>query len=67
MACTQEPEFYKNGKGYYTQTRCVKYTTEKRWEYHYGYSFMRGKFCWHYGPHNKTICTESIIDTIEIK
>mgnify|MGYP001274283390 CR=1 FL=1 len=62
-----KPEFSKNGKGYYTKNRCVKSHNETVWDYHWGYSWMRGKYCWHYGPHSKTICDQSIIDTIQLK
>lgn len=45
---------------YETKTRTIKVcvqshkeqytTTETKWKYHWGYSIMKGKFCWHYGP-----------------
>lgn len=66
-SCEIKPEFYKNGKGYYTRERCLQYKTETVFEYHYGYSIMRGKFCWHWGNNTKTKCILSVIDTIEVK
>ena len=60
-----KPEFYKDGKAYYTSKRCVKSHTETRNDYHYGYYL--GKFRYHYGPHTVTVCDSSTIDTIQIK
>lgn len=62
-----KPEFYIDGKPYYTSSRCVESKTTSNWEYHYGYNMMRGKFEFHYGPNTKTECLKSVIDTIEIK
>ena len=65
--CKPKPEFYINGKGYYTKTYCLKSHTEYVFDYHYGYNIMNGKFQFYLGPHNKTICDEYKNDTILIK
>lgn len=67
LSCIPErkPEFYKDGKGYYTRVRCVKSHNEIKYGYHYGYHM--GKFQNHYGSYNVTVCDSSVTDTIEIK
>lgn len=60
-------EFYIDGKPYYTKTYCDSVEKKYVYEYHYGYSAFRGKFCWHYGGHNVDTCLHETIDTIEIK
>ena len=55
-SCKRKPEFYINGKAYYTQTNCTESKTETIWSWHWGYNFFRGKWEWHYGPEFKTIC-----------
>lgn len=65
IGCTHEPEFYIDGKPYYTKQRCVKDTTITEWEFHYGYSY-RMKFEGHYGSNTKTECLQYVTDTIEI-
>ncbi len=67
FGCKPEPEFYINGKPFYTRSRCVESKTETNLEYHYGYNMFRGRYEYHYGPHMKTECVRSIIDTVEIK
>ena len=67
FGCKPEPEFYINGKPFYTRSRCVESKTETNWEYHYGYNMFRGKWEYYYGPHTKTECVQSVIDTVEIK
>lgn len=68
MGCGQpEPEFYVKGKPYYTRERCVDSKIDHKWEYHYGYNYMTGKFGWHYGYNRSSKCIKSVIDTIEIK
>jgi hypothetical protein len=62
-----QPEGYINGKPYYTSTNCVKSHTQLKWEYYWGYSILRGKYCWHWGNNEITICDESKTDTIFIK
>lgn len=66
-SCKPKPEFYIDGKPYYTRTHCVKSHTDHKYGYHYGYNFMNGKFEWHTGSYTKTICDESRTDTLEIK
>ena len=56
----------KNGKEYLFSHPCVKSHTESRYEYHYGYNMMAGKFNYHYGLNTETICDSVGIDTIEI-
>lgn len=67
VGCKPEPEFYIDGKPYYTKEKCIKQHSEEKLEYHFGYSPMKGKHCWHMGYHTVNICDESKIDTIEIK
>ncbi len=52
----REPEFYLNGKPYYTQVKCVESKSERVYEYHYGYSTVRGRYCWHWGYNTKFKC-----------
>lgn len=66
-SCKKEPEFFINGKGYYTQSRCVKDTSYTKFCYHYGYNFFRGKYEMHWGNDRKYECLESVIDTIAVK
>jgi len=61
------PEFYINGIPYYTVKKCLKGHDEEKYGYHYGYSIMYGKFCWHLGSYSEFVCDETIIDTIKIK
>lgn len=56
----------KNGKEYIFSSHCVKSHSESKYEYHYGYNVMAGKFNWHYGLNTETICDSSVVDTIEI-
>jgi len=51
------------------QSHIEKYkVTEKVWCYHYGYSWTKGKFCWHYGPKNKEVeKTKTVCDKYEDK
>lgn len=65
ITCKSEPEFYIDGKPYYTQKICVKDTTYQKFELHYGYYF--GKYQLHTGYHTVTECLEYKTDTIEIK
>jgi hypothetical protein len=44
----------------------VESHVENKYGYHYGYSFIKGKFCWHFGTYDETICDESKLDTIEV-
>lgn len=61
-----KPDLVVNGKEYVYRTVCVKSHSETKWEYHYGYNFMDGKFNWHWGNNTTTICDEERIDTVEV-
>lgn len=61
-----QPEFYRNGKPCYTQSRCVKSHMITKWEYHYGYNFSTSKWEYHFGTNESRICDSSVTDTIEI-
>jgi len=61
-----KPDFTKDGHDYIVRNVCVKSHIENKYGYHYGYSFMNGKFCWHFGNYDETVCDESITDTIEV-
>lgn len=63
--CKPEPEFYINGRPYYTRETCTDYVTKTKIEYHYGY--WMGKYQYHYGPHVVTSCVSYRTDTLEIK
>lgn len=67
LGCKHEPEFYIDGKPYYTSERCVEVETESKYGPHYGYNFMSGKYEYHVGSYTESVCVESVIDTIEIK
>jgi len=62
-----KPEFFINGKPYYTIKKCVDGHNESKYDYHYGYSIMYGKFCWHLGSYEEFVCEKYLVDTIEIK
>lgn len=66
LSCERKPEFCINGKGYYTETRCVKDSSWEEFGYHYGYNIMSGKFEFHNGIEFKRECIEQVVDTIEI-
>lgn len=60
----QKPEFYIDGKPYYTKERCVEKTLI--WEYHYGYNPHNfGKLEMHYGENE--VCIKIVVDTIELR
>lgn len=61
-----EPEFYIDGKPYYTRIYCVESHSEEKWGYHYGMSF-KGKMEYHFGLYSDDICDKYKTDTIEIK
>lgn len=65
LGCKPEPEFYIDGKPYYTENICVDNHRETEWKYHMGY--YMGKYQNHYGPVTTTICDKYVIDTLEIK
>lgn len=60
------PEFYINGEPYYTKSTCIESHSEYRYDYHYGFNAMRGKFEYHMGGHSETVCDVTVIDTIKI-
>ena len=67
VSCKPTPEFYINNKPYYTRTYCVENHTETTFGYHWGYSVLQGKWCWHFGEYEENICDQYRTDTIEIK
>jgi hypothetical protein len=67
IGCSPEPEFYINGKPYYTRQRCIESKTETKWEYHYAFDCLNGEYKYMYGPKTYTCCIKSTVDTIEIK
>jgi len=66
FGCQPKPEFYIDGKPFYTKKRCLETITTSVWEYHFGYNYFNGEFEWHYGKNIKTECLKYVIDTIEI-
>jgi hypothetical protein len=67
FACKPKPEFYIDGKPYYTKTRCIERVSETNYEYHYGYDFLTSSYGWHWGDNTTTTCVKTKIDTIAIK
>lgn len=67
VACVQEPDFIKDGKGYVIRQRCTSWHTEDKWGYHYGINPMNLKYEYHYGHYTETECDYVVYDTIEIK
>lgn len=67
IGCKPKPEFYIDGKPYYTNTHCVKSHIETKYGYHWGYNMFSGKYEWHWGSYTENVCDESRTDTIEIK
>lgn len=67
FGCKPEPEFYINGKPFYTRSRCIESKTKTIWKFHHGHNRFSGKWEYHFGPNTKTVCVQSVIDTIEIK
>jgi hypothetical protein len=61
-----KPDFTKDGHDYVIRNTCVESHVENKYGYHYGYSIMHGKFCWHFGNYDETICDTSRLDTIEV-
>lgn len=61
-----KPDLVVGGKEYVYRTVCVESHSETKWEYHYGYNFMDGKFNWHWGNNTTTICDKEIVDTVEV-
>ncbi len=61
-----KPEFYIDGKPYYTVRRCVKDTVYSEFGLNYSYSY-NSNYQYQYGNKLKTKCIKTKIDTIEIK
>ena len=67
ISCKPVPEFYINGKAYYTEKNCLKSHIEPEAGYSYGINPSNGNFGMVFGVHNSYVCDLYIIDTIEIK
>ncbi len=67
-ACDPIKPDYVDSKGneYMFSHPCVKSHTESKYEYHYGYNMMNGKWNYHWGMNTETICDSTTIDTIQI-
>jgi hypothetical protein len=65
-SCKPKPEFWIDGKPYYTITHCEKSHIESEYGYGWGYNMLSGKFEHHWGIHDQTICDEYKTDTILI-
>ena len=65
-SCERKAEFFIDGKGYYTKSRCLKDTTYSEWCYQYGVTY-NGKMGYYWGFRTKNECLESVIDTIQVK
>lgn len=61
-----KPDLVKDGKEYVILSRCVQSHTESKYEYHYGYNFMDGKYNWHWGLNSESVCDKSVWDTVEV-
>lgn len=66
IGCKPTPEFYKNGKAYYTRHYCSKDHLETTVGYRYGIG-LDGKWGYSFGTITETVCDEYKTDTIEIK
>lgn len=67
FSCTRKPEFFIDGKPYYTKKTCIKSVKVKKNGYHYDYNLITGKYDYHFGDYTETKCVSFKIDTIEIK
>lgn len=65
VSCEREPEFFIDGIGYYTRTRCVDSVTEIKYGYHYGMGYD-GKMGYRMGSYTETTCIEHRTDSIAI-
>lgn len=65
-ACNHKPEFYIDGKPFYTRQSCVDHYCEDEWGYHYDFNPLTGKFEYFYGIQEECRCIEVKIDTIAI-
>lgn len=66
VSCEPKPEFYINGKPFYTRTYCVESHTETTSGYRYGLG-SNGKMGYNYGLTTEIICDKKVTDTLEIK
>lgn len=68
-SCNNEPEFYLNGKPYYTRQKCVRSHLENKPSYHFGCYIGGCKWHWNwqcFSSCKETVCDEYKTDTIEI-
>jgi len=68
IGCEPVYEKTSDGREFYTSEDCIKSHQEKETGYHWGYAFLKGKFCYHwpyqcFNSCTKTICDSSKIDT----
>jgi hypothetical protein len=64
LSCKPKPEFYIDGRGYYTETKCDSGEWKTVYDYHYG--FWLGKNQFHYGPRTTYECYLYKTDTLQI-
>jgi hypothetical protein len=62
-----KPDFIKDGKEYIIRERCIQSHEVDRFDYHYGFNIMTGKYEYHLGNHTETVCDEYVLDTFQIK
>lgn len=67
FSCTRKAEFYRNGKGYYTDIVCLRTETKSEYGYEYGFNPLTLTYEYYAGFHDVDYCVEYRIDTIEIK
>ena len=67
-SCTgpTKPDLVVDGKEYVIRENCLSGHNESKYDYHYGYNAMRGKFEYHLGHHTEWVCDEWKLDTIEV-
>lgn len=61
-----KPDVVKGGKEYVVREVCLEGHNESKYDYHYGYNLMKGKYEWHLGNHTEWICDSMALDTIEV-
>lgn len=57
----------KNNSPYYITEDCIKSHIRNEYKFHYGFSFIKCKYCWHYGNVTTTICDSMVTDTVWVK
>ncbi len=70
FGCKHEPEFYINGKPYYTNTYCIKSHIIKKNGFHVGATGgipIDDSQMLRIGEYEEIVCDKYRIDTIEIK